>query len=95
MWSIISWLVQVLFSLIGAVATYLPLWASYKGWNMWGLAWQIWAMIGVTIFLVAMLSVIIRLVLLYVTPEAKLRRKKLELEIEELYDKSPGRRPPR
>lgn len=81
---IIGWFIQGFFGLTSAVATYLPLLASYRGWNMWGLAWQIWAMIGFTIFILSVASIIARLIWLYERPEAKLRRRKMNLEIEKL-----------
>lgn len=82
--SVILWFIQGVLAFAGLVATYLPLWASYRRWNVWGLEWQIWAMIGVAILSLSLISVIIRLVWVYVLPEAKLRRRKLNLEIGEL-----------
>jgi len=35
---------------MGFAATYGTLVADAEGWDVWGLAWQYWAMIGFTIF---------------------------------------------
>jgi len=88
MW-IILWFVQGVFSITGLVATYLPLWASYKGWDMWGIAWQIWAMIGFTIFWVSLASIILRLYLenrKLTSKDAKLERRIRQLKLEELEE---------
>ena len=81
---VIGWFIQGLFSLASAVTTDLSLWANYKGWSMWGLAWEIWAMLGFAVFVLATFSVVIHLVWLYVLPEARLKRRKLGLEVEDL-----------
>lgn len=54
---------------------------------MFGLAWQIWAMIGFTIFWVSLAVVIVRLYLhirRLESEEAKTKRKRDEMEIEVL-----------
>ena len=87
----VLWFVQMAFSLVSAVATYLPLWATYRGWNVWVLAWQIWAIIGFTIFWISMSSVILRLYLEirgFKNEDYKRRKCKEELEIQELKYKA-------
>ena len=49
--------------LIGLAATYIPLWAEYRDVDIWGMAWELWAMIGVTIMWLSLGGVIIRLFL--------------------------------
>ena len=81
---VIIWFVQTIFAFTGLAATYIPLWFNAKGENMWGLAWQYWAMIGVTILWFSMLSIIIRLWLrlhYYTSKEGKLRMEQLEREV--------------
>ncbi len=82
------WLLQSFFSLAGVVATYLPLWASFRRWaDMWGIAWQIWAMIGVTVLLSSLATIIYRLYQenrSYRSEEGKLQREKLRREVEQL-----------
>ena len=75
---IILWFIQIIFSLITIVATYLPLIASYKEFNMWELPWQIWAMIGFTIFWISMLSIVLRLFF----ENRKYRSKEYQIDIE-------------
>jgi protein-S-isoprenylcysteine O-methyltransferase Ste14 len=81
--NILKWI----FAIIGFIATYLPLMADYWRFNMWGLAWQIWAMIGFTIFWIAIAIVIWQLHSAnkrMMSEDAKLERHKKELEIEKL-----------
>ena len=87
-----------IFSIATYFATYIPLALSGAGINMWGLAWQWWAIIFFTIFSVSIGLIYWELqskIKKLESPDAILERRKKELEIEELYDKSPGRRPPR
>jgi len=43
---------------MGFAATYGTLVADAEGWDVWGLAWQYWAMIGFTIFWISLGAVI-------------------------------------
>ena len=56
-------------------------------WNMWGLAWQIWVMIGVTVLLLFGLSVVIELYLKlrkYSSKQAQRDREEQDLRIQNL-----------
>lgn len=80
------WFIQSALALIGAVATYLPLLMELSGKTMWwGLAWQIWAMIGLTVLWVSMLSVILRLAVdnrRLNNEESRLRVRQLQLDVQ-------------
>ena len=67
----------------GFAATYGSLIASGMRFDMWGLAWPYWAMIGFTIFWVSMVIVMIaqyREIRRLRSPEEQLRLEKLERE---------------
>lgn len=54
---------------------------------MWGLAWQIWAIIVFSIFLVSVAGVVVRLILMvnhYHSVDAKLVHRERELKVERL-----------
>lgn len=75
-----------LFTVVSFAATYLPLYASWSGVNMWGIAWQIWAMIGFTVFWVTIGIVIWQLhseIKHLTDKDTELERKRKALEIKE------------
>jgi hypothetical protein len=88
----------IVLTIAGFVATYLPLIADTLGWNMRGLAWQWWAVIGFTVFWVSVVIIIVQQYLQIrnlTCKEAELERRKRQLEIEQLeYDKLTRETPP-
>jgi len=77
----------------GFVATYLTLWASYADVDVWGLAWQLWAIIGFTVFWVSLATVMWKQhsdIRNLSGRDARLYREKQELEIEKLKSERLG-----
>jgi predicted membrane protein len=80
-------IVWAILTVAGFVATYVPLWASAMNFNLWGIAWQIWVMIGFTVFWISLAIVLIRQHLKVKgleSEDAKLDREKKKLEIDKL-----------
>ena len=83
----IVWFMQYLFTFVGFVATYAPLYADLKGIDMWKIAWQYWAIIGVTLLWLSLVSIIFRLYMenrRFHSQEYRLQIEKLEREVKQL-----------
>lgn len=83
----IVWFIQYLFTFVGFVATYVPLYANLKGMDMWNVAWQYWAIIGVTLLWLSLASIIFRLYIenrRFHSQEYRLQMEKLDREVKQL-----------
>jgi hypothetical protein len=89
-------ILETMGAITGFVATYLPLYLDYRGVNIWGLSWQIWVMIGFTVFWLTMGVVIWRLSLQVkrlTNKDAELQREREKAQIRHLNleDGLPGK----
>jgi uncharacterized membrane protein len=94
----VLWVVQGVIAVFSVVITFLPMIyaLSNKQPEFLGLNWIWWAIIGFSIFLAVITSVIIRLILsirYFQSEDAKLDRKKKQLEIEKLEREKPSELP--
>jgi uncharacterized membrane protein len=91
----VLWVVQGVITVFSAVTTFFTMSyaLSHGEYEFLGLNWIWWAIIGFSIFFVVVASVIIRLVLSirhFQSEDAKLDRKRRQLEIEKLEREKPS-----
>jgi hypothetical protein len=86
----VIWFIQLFFALVGLVATYAPLYLDYRGTDIWKIAWQHWAMVGATVLLLSLASIIFRLYMenhRFRSEEHRLQMEKLRREVKQLREK--------
>lgn len=83
----VIWFMQSLFAFVGLVTTYTSLYADYKGMDMWNIAWQHWAMVGVSVLWLSLATIIFRLYRenhRFRSEEHYLQMEKLQREVKQL-----------